>query len=229
MATDGIDCFIQDENIVWVHPFRAVAIGGVKLKVPMDQVDYCKSIIDNIKRGKLIDSDGEYSCIDLLENEYFRQENIFKIKKNIRSNPTILNDLDKIKHLIDPFLIDDKEFNKIISDELEFLYFRKTPKRFNRREFWDSIFDYKTHSIKSYKRRTSEYYIEKDLLENYWIMDSSKKEIICPNCKSENVKYGYAIDYKWDIFYLILSILVYTPVPLIRKKYHCFDCEYNYK
>lgn len=39
LSTDGIDCFIFDEQIVWVDPFKAVAIGGVKLKVPSNQFD----------------------------------------------------------------------------------------------------------------------------------------------------------------------------------------------
>jgi len=47
LETDGFDCFVFDENIVWVHPFKAVAIGGVKLKVPSDQLILAQKSIDN--------------------------------------------------------------------------------------------------------------------------------------------------------------------------------------
>lgn len=38
LQSDGLDPFIFDENIIWLDPFKAVAIGGVKLKVPANQV-----------------------------------------------------------------------------------------------------------------------------------------------------------------------------------------------
>jgi len=58
LETDGIDCFIFDENIVWVHPSRAVAIGGVKLKVPIHQSKAAKKIIEHLKSAELIDQNG---------------------------------------------------------------------------------------------------------------------------------------------------------------------------
>lgn len=46
---------------------------------------------------------------------------------------------------------------------------------------------------------------------------------------SENVAYGPAIDFKWDFIYLILSLLFATPMFLLRKKYHCFECGCDFK
>jgi len=83
--------------------------------------------------------------------------------------------------------------------------------------------------MKYLRLRPVEYYLDKDLVDNYDTATDSKLDHICPNCKSDNVSYGYAIDYQWDIPYLFLSLLIFGPLPPIRKKYHCFDCGHNYK
>lgn len=54
-------------------------------------------------------------------------------------------------------------------------------------------------------------------------------DIHCPQCGSGNVYYGIATDYKWNIPSLVLSLLLCVPFPLFRKKYHCFDCNTNFK
>ena len=45
LESEGLDCFIFDDNIIWVNPFRAVAVGGVKLKVPSVQVEFAEKIM----------------------------------------------------------------------------------------------------------------------------------------------------------------------------------------
>ena len=54
---------------------------------------------------------------------------------------------------------------------------------------------------------------------------SEKPEIICPICGSEEVvktkKAGW--------FFLITSLLFVFPTPFYRKKYHCLNCEQEFK
>ena len=53
LESEGINCFLFDENIVWVHPFKAVAIGGVKLKVTSDRYDFANKILTQVKKQHL--------------------------------------------------------------------------------------------------------------------------------------------------------------------------------
>jgi len=53
LESDGLACFLFDEQTVWVHPFYAVAIGGVKLKVPADQLASGQNIMGAVRNGKL--------------------------------------------------------------------------------------------------------------------------------------------------------------------------------
>ena len=46
LESEGIPCFIYDEQMICVHPFVAVAIGGVKLKVPFDKYFQSQKIIN---------------------------------------------------------------------------------------------------------------------------------------------------------------------------------------
>ena len=39
LESDGIDCFVSDENTVSANPFLANAIGGVKLKVKTEDAE----------------------------------------------------------------------------------------------------------------------------------------------------------------------------------------------
>ena len=69
LDSEGITCFVYDENIVWVHPFRALAVGGVKLKVPEDQLERAQKIISLLETGRLCDENGAYAMADMFENE----------------------------------------------------------------------------------------------------------------------------------------------------------------
>ena len=86
LESEGLDCFIFDNNIVWVNPFKAVAVGGVKLKVPTDQIDLAEKIMSLVKQNKLIDDNGEYEMAQVFENEISRQNEILNIKTQIRKD-----------------------------------------------------------------------------------------------------------------------------------------------
>ena len=51
LEAEGILCFLGDEHIVGAQPFYAVAVGGIKLKVPENDVDEAKAILAGIQGG----------------------------------------------------------------------------------------------------------------------------------------------------------------------------------
>lgn len=63
LEAEGIQCFIQDENIVTVNPLYNFAVGGVKLKVREDDLESARMILSEIE-GKPYsdDTDAVISC-----------------------------------------------------------------------------------------------------------------------------------------------------------------------
>lgn len=54
-------------------------------------------------------------------------------------------------------------------------------------------------------------------------------KVLCPVCQSGNVSYGGSINRKfnsWHVFYSFL--LMMYPISM-RKAYHCFDCNHEFK
>jgi len=97
LESEGLDCFIYDETLVSVHPFKAVAIGGVKLKVPSDQIEYAEKIMSLIAHDTLSDENGEYNIDTVFKNEIIRQDEILEIKFRIRKDYTLLDRPEEIK------------------------------------------------------------------------------------------------------------------------------------
>jgi hypothetical protein len=117
LETEGIPCFIFDEHTISIHPFRAVAIGGVKLKVPIDKIKQSQNILNLIADNKLVDEDGEYQISEIFDNEIKRQNEILTLKYKIRSDATLLR--SKIEYNND--FIGQPEFEEIIKQERKFL------------------------------------------------------------------------------------------------------------
>jgi hypothetical protein len=224
LETEGISCFIYDENLIWVDPFKAVAIGGVKLKVPSDKFLQSQKIIDLTSQGKLFDDNGEYKIAEILNNEINRQNEVLSIKSKIRNDSSLI---DK-NTFSDSKLIEQIDIQELIKNEREFLELSKNKFEFSWKQFFYELFDFDRSVFKYLRTKPVEYYIEKEIVENYINQKESKRITKCPNCDSDNVSFGYAIDFKWDILYLILSLLM-APLFPIRKKYHCFDCGYDFK
>lgn len=224
LETEGISCFIYDENVIWVHPFKAVAIGGVKLKVPSDKFLMSQKIIDLTSHGKLYDDTGEYHIAEILNNEINRYNEILSIKSKIRNDPSLL---DKTT-FNDSKLIEQIDTQELLKNERDFLELSKKQCKFSWKQFFYELVDFDRSVFKYLRTKPVEYYIEKEIVENYINQKESKRITKCPNCGSDNTLFGYAIDYKWDIPYLILSFLL-VPLFPIRKKYHCFDCGYDFK
>lgn len=225
LETEGIPCFIYDEHTISVHPFRAVALGGVKLKVPGDKINQSQNILRLIAKNKLSDEIGEYRISDIFDNEFKRQNEILTLKNRIRSDATLFQrEIDYNREIIE-----QPEFEEIIQQERDFLNHSKTKFKFSWNQFFYELFDFEGSVFKYLRSKPVDYYIDKEIVENY-IKEEKPKDIYhCPNCNSDNVAYGYAIDYEWDIIYLIFSIILTAPLFLIRKKYHCFDCKFNFK
>lgn len=102
LNSEGLDVFIHDENIVWVDPFKGNAVGGVKLKVPEDQVENACRIMEGVEHGKLIDRDGEYELADALEKSMVRTN------ENLEANPSAIAKEKQEENLQDKKLLDLK-------------------------------------------------------------------------------------------------------------------------
>ncbi len=225
LETEGLDCFIFDENIVWVHPFRAVAIGGVKLKVPVDQIQSAYEITSLIESAELIDNEGKYDLSIALDHEINKQNEVMKLKTIIRNDPSILE-----KKLDNNFkLLSQTEIDILLNSEKEFQLLANKKFHFTSRQFWYELFDFDRSVFNYIRIRPPEFYIERDLVRNFNSQTDATAGVKCPKCNSSNVRYGYAIDFKLDLLYLILSFLVSIPFPMFRKNYHCFNCNYNFK
>jgi len=61
---------------------------------------------------------------------------------------------------------------------------------------------------------------------------SAEKEdnkIFCPVCHSENVSYGGSINRKFNSWHVFFSFLLMLYPISMRKAYHCFDCDHEFK
>lgn len=217
LESEGIDCFIFNENITGVHPFWAVAVGGVKIQVPAAQVDTAKRIIQNVNKGLLIDENGEYDVAETLERAFAREKEVLSVKLKLRNNqqlPVYNSGLN---------LLNNEDYEEILQSEKEFMQWSAQKFEFNWKQFWFELFDY-DRSVFSYLRsRPIEYYLEKELTDNFVEVEQHSPGI-CPDCRSGNVVFGPAINIGWNIPGLIFSFLIHNPFPVYRKNYHCFEC-----
>lgn len=225
LEREGIECFIFDENIVWVDPFSAVAVGGAKLKVQENNYEEATTILKSIEKNTLFDSTGEYQLPDVFTSEIEFQNEILSLKSQIRNNPTLLDRSEKIQN--------NKLSNEIllvvIEEEKEFQRLKNLRINFSINQLLYELFDPNRSLLKYLRIRPVEYYIEKEMVTSYERGLKTQTKHYCPNCNSDNVSYGQAIDAKWDFLFLILSFLFTQPFPLFRKKFHCFDCGNNFK
>ena len=225
LESEGINTFIFDEHLVWIYAFYSVAIGGVKLKVPADQFERASQILDLISENKLIDENGTYETDNALRLSIEQQNEILERKYYIRKDKTWFVQSKDIQsdnlpqYILDNLVKEEQEFRKF--DDLNF--------HFSWKEFLAEIFDFEGRVFKYLHPKPVDYYLEKDLVE--WYKKDSKSTSVktCPVCKSDNVSYGYAIDNKWDYLYLILSLIIVAPFPLVRKNFHCFDCSLDFR
>jgi len=225
LESDGICCFLYDNHIVEVHPFYAVMVGGVKLKVPADQVILAQEIIGSFKQGWETDEQSEYIADPGLEWEIERQNEILVIKNKIRKHSGLLDKPDGIKTIV----LDQEDINQVLAEEKSFHELSICKRNLSWQQFCSELFDFDRDFFRYLRPRPAEYYVEKEIVDNYFAKSDCKSTFVCPNCKSDNVRNGYAMDIHSNILFLILSFIFYAPFPWFRKKWHCFNCGFNYK
>jgi Putative prokaryotic signal transducing protein len=54
-------------------------------------------------------------------------------------------------------------------------------------------------------------------------------KITCPVCHSGNVSYGGSINRKFNSWHVFISFLLMLYPIAMRKAYHCFDCDHEFK
>ncbi|MCX6231395.1 MAG: hypothetical protein NTZ33_07620 [Bacteroidetes bacterium] len=228
LITEGINCFIYDENVVWIHPFRAVAIGGVKLKIAYAQFDEAIKIINNVSYGILTDNEGDYSLKDIFNQEFKHEQTVLNLRKQLVTNPYLLNDKVSLIQISESISLDENDIKQILAEEKEYQVYINTHKPFILKDFINALFYFDKAYFKSLRKKSAEYQIERDLVIHYSSVETDEEKIKCPECNSYNHRYGNALDNKPDLLFLIFSFLIYAPFPLLRKKHHCFDCGNNF-
>ncbi|MEE4198053.1 MAG: hypothetical protein V2I54_10445 [Bacteroidales bacterium] len=231
LESEGVDCFIFDDEIVSVNPFKSVAVGGVKLKVPSNQTKKAKLILEKLENNLLFDEAGDYHTNEALKKAFEKQNIVLKFHYLVLNNPSLLNDTLKQNEILKPELFSNKEVLEIVGSIGEYLKNSKLKFKFTWKQFFYELFDFEREFFKYLRVKPNSFHLEKDILNKFSNNRESKNKhsIICPNCKSDNVKFGYAIDYKYDIAYLILSLLFMAPFLPFRKKNHCFECGHNFR
>lgn len=54
-------------------------------------------------------------------------------------------------------------------------------------------------------------------------------KIVCPKCNSANVSYGGSVNRKFNYWHIFISFLLMVYPISMRKAYHCFDCNQEFK
>lgn len=59
--------------------------------------------------------------------------------------------------------------------------------------------------------------------------EKSENSILCPRCHSDNVAYGASVKQKFGLWNIILPILLMVYPFTMRKAYHCFNCDHEFR
>ena len=59
LESEGITCYLFDENIVRLNPLYNITIGGIKLKINKFDMDKASLIIQEVDQSKLTNDQGE--------------------------------------------------------------------------------------------------------------------------------------------------------------------------
>jgi DNA-directed RNA polymerase subunit RPC12/RpoP len=88
LESEGIDCVIQDENIVTLNPLFNFAVGGVKLKVYEEDVPRALEILRELDNTPLTDAnDQAIQCPNCASTDL---DNNFKTMKGIKGAVAIV-------------------------------------------------------------------------------------------------------------------------------------------
>ncbi|HCQ30035.1 MAG TPA: DUF2007 domain-containing protein [Flavobacteriales bacterium] len=59
LESEGVKCFLFDENVVGLNPVYNIAVGGIKLKILESDLEKAVSIIDETENSKPTNEKGE--------------------------------------------------------------------------------------------------------------------------------------------------------------------------
>lgn len=59
LESEGILCFLQDENIVSLNPLYNYAVGGIKLNIRSTDIEQVKHILEEIENSPNLDEEEE--------------------------------------------------------------------------------------------------------------------------------------------------------------------------
>jgi hypothetical protein len=59
--------------------------------------------------------------------------------------------------------------------------------------------------------------------------ENKAKEIVCPNCSSNNIKFGLGKHKLKKIFFIFISLFAFTPFNNMNNTYYCKDCKTEFK
>ena len=191
----------------------AQLVGGVKLKVSEQDFQAGKEILENLKTEDDEDENNPFTNAMLEEFEIY--DKALKVKSDYRKNP---NKVDQ-NILIDEDGLNQESIKLVLLEEKAFLEQKRISYKITWKNFWFELFD-PDRNFFSYlrKNRSSAFYLHQELVGNFEKKDHKDSEYRCPFCNSEDIYFGHAIDHKWDIPYLILSLVITFPLPPFRKK-----------
>lgn len=70
LESEGIQCFLHDENIVSIMPIYDVLVGGIKLKVKKEQLQEAQAILLSIDQEPILDKNSQQVlCTNCMSNE----------------------------------------------------------------------------------------------------------------------------------------------------------------
>lgn len=219
IESEGIPCYLFDEKVISIHPFYAVALGGVKISVPAVFYQEAIRIMKSIDKGYLFDREGEYLVAEALQENFEKENEILKIKYYIRQSPDMLYNYQQWK----TETITEEDCKEIILEEKLFQKVSKKEFVFEWNKFLIALFDPDVNFFQYLRTKPVEYFLDKEMVENI-LNTGSASSITCPYCHSSDAAFNYAVDYKWDFLYLFLSLISFMPFFPFRKKSYCFNC-----
>lgn len=223
LETEGIRCFVFDENIIYVHPFQAVAIGGAKLKVTLKDVENATDILQKADKNELIPG------IHLYES-FLQSEGLLKLKHRIRENPELLEKPDDLK----PEWMTSEDFSSLMQEEKWFWEVSQKEFKFNWNQFWYELIEFDRNFMKYIRPKNTTYFLLKDEVDvfvNAWKEYNASKKChsFCPKCASEEIYSTFPPASRLELPYLLLSIIFYAPFPVFFKNYRCLSCGFEFR
>ena len=61
------------------------------------------------------------------------------------------------------------------------------------------------------------------------VEEQTTNSMMCPKCQSNNVAYGGSVKRKFGLWNMILPFLLMVYPFTMRKAYHCFNCDHEFK